>query len=285
MPKAKASGHVGCAKEIDFQQLVDGLHHRRLGHPGRGRGELRLERIARHRRSFQQKTFGVGELRELLCECRSDGRRNPDGSQRRLVVQGQCSTCSVERPGELLKIEGVASALRVEDVRVNAIDRVAQELSRLLGAERAELDVGQQVGAPRPLERARQTLRQLARTHGQRQEHRRSRRPAEKRAEQLDRRRVGPVEVIQYEYERLRRRKLLEQRAHRTVAAVALVLWRQLAPGRERGQRREDVRKLRLNVVVEGCEAIPVEPPHVLVERINEDRERQVLFELGRRAR
>jgi hypothetical protein len=40
------------------------------------------------------------------------------------------------------------------------------------------------------------------------------------------------------------------------------------------------VRKLGPNVVVESPELIPVEPSHVLVEGIHEDRERQVELEL-----
>ena len=126
MPKTEASGHVGCANQIEFQQLVDRLHHGGLRHLGRGRGQLRLERIACHRRSFQHETFGVRQERELLCERRGDGRRNSDRRQRRLVVYRRCSARAVERPGELFEIEGVAAALRIEDARVDAIDRVAQ---------------------------------------------------------------------------------------------------------------------------------------------------------------
>src|SRR4029079_4987523 len=117
--------------------------------------------------------------------------------------------------------EGIAAALLVEDVRVGTADRVAEQLPRLLGAERAELDAGQRLCRVGTLERGGQTLRHLARTHGQREQHRRGRRPAQKRAYHLEGRRVGPVEVVEHEHERLRRRQLLEQRTYRTVAAVA----------------------------------------------------------------
>jgi hypothetical protein len=92
------------------------------------------------------------------------------------------------------------------------------------------------------------------------------------------------VQVVEHEHEGLCRSELLEQRAHGTVAAIALVLERHLAAARERRQRREDVRELRSNVVVEDGEPIRAEPSHVLVERIHEHRERQVALELGRRA-
>ena len=90
----------------------------------------------------------------------------------------------------------------------------------------------------------------MARPHGQRQEHRRGGRPAQERAQQLDRRRVGPVQVVEHEHERLGRRELLEERADGTVAAIALMLERHLAAARKRRQRREDVRELAANVVV-----------------------------------
>jgi hypothetical protein len=71
-------------------------------------------------------SFGVGQQRKLLRECRGDGRRNPDRRQRRVVVFGQCCARAAERPGELFEIEGIAAALRIQDARVDAIDRVAQ---------------------------------------------------------------------------------------------------------------------------------------------------------------
>jgi hypothetical protein len=200
-------------------------------------------------------------------------------------VHGRCSTRAVERPRQLFEVEGVAAALQVQDVRVDAVGRIAQQLSRLLDAERAELDAGELVLARRPLERGRQAVRHVARAHREREEDRRGRRPAQQRSEQLDRRRVGPVEVVEHEHERLRRRELLEQRAHGAVAAIALVLERHLATARERRQRRKDVRELRLDVVLEGGQPIRSEASHVLVERIDEDRERQVALELGGRAR
>jgi hypothetical protein len=75
---------------------------------------------------LQHETFGIRQESKLLCERRRDGRRNSDRRQRRLVVYRWCSAPAVERPGELFEIEGVPAALRIEDARVDAIDRVAQ---------------------------------------------------------------------------------------------------------------------------------------------------------------
>ncbi len=88
----------------------------------------------------------------------------------------------------------------------------------------------------RPLERGRETLRQLAGAKRHGHEHGRGRWPAQQRAEQLDRRGVGPVEVVEHEEKRLRFRfdKLLEQGAHRAVAAEALLLESGPSTGGER---------------------------------------------------
>src|SRR5207253_11198950 len=50
------------------------------------------------------------------------------------------------------------------------------------------------------------------------------------------------------------------------------------------GKRREDVRELRAHVFVQADQATRIEPPQILVERIHEDRERQVSLELRRGA-
>ena len=136
----------------------------------------------------------------------------------------------------------------------------------------------------RPLEGGRQPLGQQPGAHRDRQQHRCGRRPPQQRAEQLDGRRVRPVEVVEHEDERPRVGKMLEQCAHGTMAAVALVLERHVPRGRERGQRRKDVRELGADIFVETVEAAHIEPPQVLVERIHENRERQIPLELRCRA-
>src|SRR6266540_4422413 len=68
---------------------------------------------------------------------------------------------------------------------------------------------------------------------------------------------------------------------HSAVAPIALVLERHLPSTGERGQRREDVRELRLDVVVEHCEPSPLEALEILVQRIHEHREGKVSLKLG----
>ncbi len=122
MAEAEPSRDVGRAEEIDPEQLVERLHDGRLGQRGRRRRELRLERVTGHRRPFEHETLRVGQQGELFRKSRGDARRNPDPGRRHLVVHCRCPTCA----GKLLEIEGVATALGIEDVRIDALARVAE---------------------------------------------------------------------------------------------------------------------------------------------------------------
>ena len=85
----------------------------------------------------------------------------------------------------------------------------------------------------RSLERSCESLRHLARAHCHGNEHGCGWRSAQQRAEQFDRRRIRPVEVVEHEYERPRLREKLEERKHRSVRAIALVLQCDDVRGRE----------------------------------------------------
>src|SRR5215475_5055481 len=67
------------------------------------------------------------------------------------------------------------------------------------------------------------------------------------------------------------------------MAAVTLVLGRYLAAGRQPRQRREDVRELCLDLIVERRERRRRQAGEVVVQRVHEDRERQVPLQLSRR--
>ena len=92
------------------------------------------------------------------------------------------------------------------------------------------------------------------------------------------------MDVVEHENQRPRLRQLLEQRAHRPMTAVPLVLECDAARCPESGERRKDVRKLRAHVFVQHGQAVGSKPAQILVERVHEDRERQVALELRRRA-
>lgn len=92
------------------------------------------------------------------------------------------------------------------------------------------------------------------------------------------------MNIIQHEHQWSRRREALEELTDRAVAAVALVLGRDLSAVGQRPQRREDVRKLGSNLIVEDGKPIRVKASEILVQSIDEDGERQVVLELRSRA-
>ena len=114
MPEAEAPGHVGRVNEIEPQEFIDRVHRRSLGRGGRGRRQLGLERVARHRRAFEHQARVLGQQRELFGQRGGDGGRDADAGQRDLGRPSDRSG-ALERPGELLQVEGVAAALLVKD--------------------------------------------------------------------------------------------------------------------------------------------------------------------------
>ena len=86
----------------------------------------------------------------------------------------------------------------------------------------------------RAFKRGQKTLRHLLGPDRHCREDGGGRWPPQQRTQQLHGGRVGPVEVVQHQDDWPCLCKVLEQRAHRTVTAIALMLERHLARSRER---------------------------------------------------
>ena len=99
-------------------------------------------------------------------------------------------------------------------------------------------------------------------------------------AREVDRRCVGPVEVVQDEHHRLGRREPFEQLAHCAIRSVALGLDRDATAAPDRG---EHLSQLAPDVVLEPAQPARVDALDVRVESVDEDPERDVSFELGGR--
>ena len=76
--EAEPTRHVGHPHQVAAQQLVKRLDRRRLRYAGRGRREVGLERVTRHRRTLEHQPRPVREHRELLRQRRGHHRRHPD---------------------------------------------------------------------------------------------------------------------------------------------------------------------------------------------------------------
>ena len=163
--------------------------------------------------------------------------------------------------------------LRVEPVG----ELPAEQRLRLARAQPAQLEAGEAAGPPGALERGRQALRELTRTDGERREDRR-RRPPQQRADHLERARVGPVEVVEAEHERLGRGERLQQSSH---GAVGAVTFRGDGVGRLGADRRQHMRQLGPHVVLQPVEPARLDGLHVLVQGVDEDAERHLVLQLG----
>ena len=279
MTEAEPARHLGCPHEVAREQLVEGRHGSLFFHRRRRRGQLGLERVARHGGAIQEVARGWGQEAELLGE-RHDHRGRHLHSGEALRRGGTRARRLLRGAGELLQEERVAAALGVEHLCRVLVEVGAEELRRVLLREAAQLQARERPGAVAALERGRQPVGKLPRARGEREQHRRRGRAAEQRADQLDRRRVGPVDVVEDQHQRLRRREPLEQLPDRAVGAVALVLERDLARLGVLGERWQDARQLRPHVVLDRLEAARLEGADVLVERVHEDPEREVDLEL-----
>ncbi len=110
---------------------------------------------------------------------------------------------AVGRPGELLEIERIASALLIKGSSFRFVYRLAQELSSLSACERSDLCTDKRSPPIGTLERSRQPVRTSGGGAPPSQEHRCDGRPMEQRTQQLDRCCVRPVDVVEHKDERL----------------------------------------------------------------------------------
>ena len=123
---------------------------------------------------------------------------------------------------QLLDVERIAARLLVEIDRV-LIGAPGQQLTHLRERQSAQFDSLQSALATRSLERSREALRNHSRAHREGNQHRCRGWASQKRGDELDRCRVGPMKVVEQEHEWQTAGELLQQGAHGSVAAVALV--------------------------------------------------------------
>ncbi len=229
MSEPETPGNVRRADEIQAQQLVERVDRWSLGGAGGRCGQLGVEGVSRDGGALEDEACLLGEQSELLSERGGDCSGYVNACERRLV--GRCRHVGTAgRPCELLEVEGIAAAVFVE---AGCVHSVADQLAGVLGAQRPQFNAHDRAGAVRPFNRRAEPLAHLSRPHRHRDEYSSRGRSMEERTEQLDRRRICPVDVVEHEYQRLGLRECLEQCANGAVAAVALVLDRRPAPDRE----------------------------------------------------
>ena len=133
-------------------------------------------------------------------------------------------------------------------------------------------------------QRRAQTLGGLTGPHSEGEQNRRRRLPASQRGDQLERRAVAPVQVVQHQHERPLVGYQAQEATDRAMGPVALVRdGRRGAVGSL--QRREHLGELGAQLLIPGLVLGEVLRDHVRVEGIDPDAERHLALELGGSAR
>ncbi len=218
---------------------------------GRRGCQLGVERVAGHGRAVEQRPRGGRQLGDL----------EPDGGEQR---GGQGVARVAGDPGELLEVERVARGLAGEPLAQPGVGHVADQLERRGVGERGEGEDQRVAVGARGVEDAGSRLHGA---QGEDEEVRRARRAAQQVQHELDRRLVGPVQVVEEERDGLLSAEHLQQGAERAVAAEALARADGGGPralgrgGEDRGQvgagRLDPAGVERRDVVVEGVDDEP----------------------------
>ena len=177
-------------------------------------------------------------------------------------------------PRELLEVERVAAR-----EAVHRRPRVADERDGVGLAQRPEAQDARAVLGQRAGERRRRRRGHAALAHRQAEQDGRRRRPPDEGGDRVGRRGVGPVDVVQADDERPRRREPLEEIAERAVDPVAVRGHRGRA---ERGQQRRERAGVR---EPEPCDPALAGRGEMRVQRLAEHAVRQVGLVLGRARR
>ncbi len=273
-PRHAASGARGRVAS-SASSAVSAVGVRQLGDRRR---EVGLERLAGDRRRLEQRprrrpsSDASSSASDAATARRNDARVD--------LAPRRCRRGRRPRARELLEVERVAAA-----VAVDRRDRRRGRGRRAARPPRASLSCSSSKRRHRRhRERGRQPRRRLPRAEREREQDRGVRPAPQQRAEQLDRRPVAPVQVVEHEHERPVRGEQLEQRADRAVHAVALVGEAVARRPLRRRRARQDAAELARQLGAPRRVGAQLLRGDVGVERVDPDAERQVALELGRRA-
>ncbi len=199
MTEDEAPRDLGRSHEVARQQLVERVEAgARLQLRDRGR-HVRLERLSGDGGPVEQRARRLRQRLELFAErCGHGGRHAAETLLVRVAAQRHGQRALLARPLQLLEVERVAAGV-VADLRADGRLEPAQQLHRLGLVERLQCqarDVGDGQGGE-------QSLGHLPGPEAECDQHGRLRPAPQQRGDQLDRRAVAPVQVVEHEHERL----------------------------------------------------------------------------------
>ena len=194
-PRLRGRSHEACGHER--VERVEGLA---LGDTRHRRDGVGLEVDADDRRGIEDGAHVGRERSALLRERRRHRVRH--ARELHLARGARDGSPVAEAPGQVLEVEGVAAALEVEQVP-RPLGRVGTEEARRRDeVEGCEDELDPAVLTQRTGERDLQTLRSLVQARRERQEDLGGGRTAQQRCDEVDGRRIGPVQVVEDHHER-----------------------------------------------------------------------------------
>ena len=195
MTKAEPPRLAGRPHKLRSQQLVERSQRDLLLDARCGRGQLHLERVARHRRALQHSARLLRQHRQLARQRRLHRPRHA----------GQPGRCAPDRPElggpcQLHKVERVTATLPVETLARRRAG-IGQQPRRRLERQRAELEQHTGPAADRVRQRRLQP-RRPPRTRRQPQQHAAAGGPVKQQRQHVRRRRIGPLHVVDQQCQR-----------------------------------------------------------------------------------
>ncbi len=260
------------------EQLIEGGEHRRDVLLGDGADELGFEWVAGDRGRSQDQPGWLRGAQKFLLDGGDHATRDGFGGavRRRPLAAAPRGT----RTRQLLDVERVPAALAVEARAVDRIGLAGDQGLRVLSAERGERQQGADARPRGSLELGEEPRRRLSVRDCQQE---RPAEPTQQVGQHLDRAGVGPVHVIERQHHWLAPGQPLEHVADRVMQPVAL----RALTGSARAaavwprQGGEDRGKLGQRVLVEGAEHRRFHRRQIVVERVDDQPERDVTFEFG----
>ena len=183
------------------------------------------------------------------------------------------------RASKLLEVERIAAAFAEQRVAGRRIQLGIHQRLRLGRAQRTQVESSAFAGPDRLLQKSRQGR---GRVPNRERREQRTPEPAQEVRDHLTRRRISPMHVIEHDHDRPARGEALQHSSNGVVEAVAVSL---AARGRrligKPGQRREYVSELLQGLRLQRPHNRRIERSEVVVERIDDRSERDILFEFG----
>jgi hypothetical protein len=280
MAKAKTTRHVAGSQQLARDQIVKRRQRVCASHHRCRDREIELERISDHGRGLCKLTNASTQPIKLGSDRRPHCTRNLSLT-RPLCSRGPRHQA---RGGarELQQIERVTAALPIKPLQVARCDLPDQH-PRLITIQRPELKLVDHPPSRRLGDRRREHPRCLPAANRRGEHHRRLWRAPEQVADELHRRIVAPLQIIEREQQRPRARQPLKQLSRRKMSAEALRRRAQRGTSHtQRTQRRKNASQLAQLLRSQAVKRACIKRPQVSVKRVHQQPKRKVPLQLRR---